>query len=781
MKHRFATTMALLAPFAAFAQEQEASPGFFKPPADDTSVGILREIFGSIVDTVMANADSGGAPETALAAAMQVFGSGVLALGMLFVLFTTVKGAVDTAHDGEFLGKKLSSVWVPLRTAAGTALLLPLKSGFSLMQIGVLWIAIHGVGLADRMWSGAIAHMESTGMVGRPSIPSARVLAASILRSEVCMHAMNKTWEASGDPRRVALQAKDGAVYNFGSALPNPLGSVHEISSTVVNMRLKTVEWTWAATGPSGYINPDICGGLHWEQSDESVEGNADATLDKGAMTRAQAAAIEQMIVRMRIVARQIVAGNTPPEGELEKAATAYEDAVARAANSLVQQANNKRNSAFLAFAENGGWLYAGTYYNHIIAMNDAVQRAINAAPSARDATVFDKEVEENLINYRDAMTATLEYIRNGSKSASRFYKSNGGSDVRNIDEPRVDDITSLNSWDALKERVLNQPVLWAIRQMTEEIGGSNLSHMAQMKNVGDIIMNTAWTVYGLVIVAKGAAGANVAELTIGNLFSLKDALDGAQGVLSLIVMGLLAGGAYLAFYLPMIPYITWITGIIKWLIVVIESVIAAPIWAAAHIHPDGDEQVGRAGPGYMIILSVFLRPALMLFGFILAIVASQPIAHFVNYTYMTQVQGAMGSSLNGVGALLAYTFIYALVMTILLHSVFSLINWLPDNVLRFIGNAVGSHGIADREGHDVDSKFGAIVHTTTHGLKPGGTKGHGGPAAPGKKPAGGGVDAHSTADGGGGANAGRGSPAARMDQLSTSAPTDDSPNSSDT
>ncbi|MGH3977104.1 MAG: DotA/TraY family protein, partial [Pseudonocardiaceae bacterium] len=215
MKRLIAALLGIL-PTTLFAQAAPEQPGFFKPPADDTSVGFLRDIFGNIVDTVMAGNTEAIPVETPLAAGMQIFGTGILVLSMLFVIYTTIKGAIDTAHDGEFLGKKMSSVWVPLRTAGGTALLLPLASGFSLIQIAVLWIAIHGVGLADRVWLAMAEQMAATGMVGRPAIPDSRPLAASILRAEVCMAAMNKTYAARGDAVRVVETSSTEIVLNDG-------------------------------------------------------------------------------------------------------------------------------------------------------------------------------------------------------------------------------------------------------------------------------------------------------------------------------------------------------------------------------------------------------------------------------------------------------------------------------------------------------------------------------------------------------------------------------------
>jgi conjugal transfer/type IV secretion protein DotA/TraY len=43
---------------------------------------------------------------------------------------------------------------------------------------------------------------------------------------------------------------------------------------------------------------------------------------------------------------------------------------------------------------------------------------------------------------------------------------------------------------------------------------------------------------------------------------------------------------------------------IIGWLVLVVESMFAAPLWMVAHLAPDQDGVVGKMGQGYMLILS---------------------------------------------------------------------------------------------------------------------------------------------------------------------------------
>ncbi|MEQ2334202.1 DotA/TraY family protein [Xanthomonas euvesicatoria pv. euvesicatoria] len=709
-------------------------------------MSFLRDIFGRVVDTIMSgeSVDQGGA-DTALASGFQVFGTGILALGMLFVIYTTIKGAVDTAHDGEFLGKKMSSVWVPLRTAVGTAFLLPLASGFSLIQIAVLWIGIHGVGLADKVWVAMLDRMVETGQIGRPHLPDSRPLAANILRYELCAAAMNRQYQAENRDLQIQLQPKKQVLVNTGEALKfdnilYPGGWADVVQSAAGSAYIVT-GYQWSAVGTRGYINPNVCGELEWQESQESSESNGSPYINKAPILRAQAQAVQTMISELRPVAQAIVNGEKPAPGALERAANNYESTLQTAALAVVNDANKNRNTRFIAYAKEGGWIFAGTYYNQLIHMSDAIQSAVNSLPASSAQSIVEKEAAESLILYKDALTTANEYIRNSSQSAHRAYDAQnqalgftGDKVPTNFEEFKV--------W-------ISRPALGAINQLTQEIAGSNLSHVAQMKSVGDTIMAVAWTIQGAQFIAAGVGGGYWDDaVSLGSVDAGSAIQTLTPSVASVFIM-LLAAGAFLAFYVPMIPYIIWILGIIKWLTVIFESVIAAPIWAAAHVHPDGDEQVGRAGPGYMIILSVFLRPTLMVFGLIGSIVVAQPVAHFVNLTYITQVQGAMGNSANAIGALIAYTAIYAILMTIVLHSVFGFINWIPDNVLRWIGSAVGMHGIADNEEHGVKGAFVHSANQASQGLDPAAKRKHRETPSPGSHGDGGNGGSEQNAAGG--------------------------------
>ncbi|WP_256929514.1 DotA/TraY family protein, partial [Pseudomonas aeruginosa] len=280
----------------------------------------------------------------------------------------------------------MSDIWIPLRTAAGGALLLPLGHGYSLIQIMVLWLAIQGVGVGDAIWNQAVDQIGKDGMLSRPLIPDSRPLAANILKFEVCAAAMNKQFEASGRSTRIQAVASTRKVVNTGEidvditdAIPvyggiNMVQKYNKASYTVV-------DYKWKADDNS-YMNPDVCGALTWKQSWEASEGNSNTKVIKEPILAAHAKAIRQMIQDIRPIARQIVAGQKPAPGVIDAAANTYENSLRAAAKTAVMQTSDRAAADFLKAAKDGGWLFAGTWYNHIVKMNDVMQSTLNGLPA---------------------------------------------------------------------------------------------------------------------------------------------------------------------------------------------------------------------------------------------------------------------------------------------------------------------------------------------------------------------------------------------------------------
>lgn len=740
----------ILALYTTAARAEGLSIAAFAPAPGDATVSYLREIFGTVIDQIAAGGNSQIAQvDSPLGRMMSVFNTAVLFLAMVFVAYTTVMGTINSAHDGEILGKKMSEIWVPIRTVVGTALLLPLSSGYCLIQIGVLWCVLQSVGIGNAVLNAALDYINETNMVSRPILPDTRQLAASILKSEVCMAAMNKQYTDSGLTKRIVQEESTWIVANTGevgignavatgalAAVPvaGPALALGSAAYTAadISYRVREIHWRAMDNGSPAWLNPDVCGALTWHESEESANGNGNTSIAKRPILLAQAAATRQMIADLRPLAQQIgELRNGFVPGKIEEAAARYENSLAQAAADAVRQTSDSRRTQFVEAVRAGGWIYVSNYYNQLIQLNDVTQSALNALPTNSPIVIEDKSADIELQNFRFALIVTDEYLKSRAdaprQEMRRQFKEDGEFPT---------------SWGDLK-RLLSGFAQTGIYEFTQQLAGSNLSHVGQIKAVGDVIMTSAETLAIMVFTATGAANSNVAQLTMGNFFDAGSALASINPIVMTICLSLLIFGAIAAYYIPLIPFIVGITAVIKFFVVVFEAVIAAPLWAAAHIHPDGDDAVGRGGAGYSLLLSLMMRPALTVFGFFGSIWLAQPITGYINAGYMTTVQGAEHNSFSFLAAFVAYVIIYVVIMTGVIHSIFSLVNYLPDNVPRWIGSHIGGAPIgpdSDQEKAAGDVKGAVAVITRAGG-------GHGGSSRTSKGKAGGEGEKPSQAD----------------------------------
>lgn len=637
----------------------------FSPPAGDTAVSFLSEVFGPVVNLVShattTSAAAGGTTDTVLGRMMAVYCSAVIFLGMVFVAYTSIKATVNSAHDGEFLGRTMHSTWVPLRSVLGIALLLPLGSGYSFVQIGLMWATLQGVGIADAVWNAGLTQLQASSMIAQPIIPNSRPLAASILESEVCAAAMNQQYAATGRSTQIVLNSTPVTVttapppnVTVGADLVAPSSA----SNPTGTYTTKALYWH---ANDNSYMNPNVCGGLVW-RDDWSASGNSSTEQIKSKLMMAHEQAVQTMIATLQPVAAAIVAGSKPDPGALDTAANTYEGTLRNAAQAALSNAGNSSLADFITAAKAGGWIFAGTWYNQIAKLNDAMQSTLNALPTVDPITITDKETSQVLQTYSDAMTTAEEYAKNHVDAVRQEYYSSTDVHYSSGDE-------SSGTW---WKKILSAPFMGLINQTTQLIAGSNLNHMTQMKAYGDLLVNAGEGIMSLAAVAVGTGSSIAAKATVGLGFNIGAVLQFFSPLITVILLALFLLGITLSSYIPMVPFVTWTTSVVNWFVLVVEAIIAGPLFAVAHVHPDGDDVSGKAGPGWMLVLSLLIRPTLMIFGLICAMLLTEPIVGFINAAYMTVVAGVQADSLTGIVSYVCYVGIYTTIMVLVVHSVFS-------------------------------------------------------------------------------------------------------------
>ncbi len=314
----------------------------FTPPVSDLSVVFLGNLFG-IVDGVLH-----GNGSQIMGAIFSVFNSAVLALGGMVIMYTLLVSTMNTAQEGQMLGQKWSSIWIPVRSVAGLALLMPKASGYCLMQIFVMWVVVQGVGAADKIWNATLSYLNRGGAIVQAQIDPTKALmgttggaeiatgAQTILAGEVCMVALQHQLNAQLEQYKKQASSNAGPcsgpsteMKDFcNSSVPDFLSSVDVVAQ---QENVTPIHAMGPVTPPTYQVKmpnfPDssiysklngICGTIHWNDFSSSlypVNANlsmnmiSDEEYKTAAMSRA--IAIQQMYSDFMPLA-QVMVGNDP-------------------------------------------------------------------------------------------------------------------------------------------------------------------------------------------------------------------------------------------------------------------------------------------------------------------------------------------------------------------------------------------------------------------------------------------------------------------------------------
>lgn len=155
----------------------------------------------------------------------------------------------------------------------------------------------------------------------------------------------------------------------------------------------------------------------------------------------------------------------------------------------------------------------------------------------------------------------------------------------------------------------------------------------------------------------------------------------------TILVLGLLMPAVTMVYYIPLLPFILWMGSLIGWIVLVAQALFGTPLWMLAHLMPDKESFVGRQGQGYMLILSLFLRPILMVIGYVFSLQLLIPVGKLINAFFgFTALTVLGGTNLIWLIGVFAVTGIYAMVMQNTVKKIFSLIHVFPDSLLQWFG-----------------------------------------------------------------------------------------------
>lgn len=661
MRRFFKTLAGPLALFALLFSGNAHAADIFTPPSTDWVMVHVMPLLG-------AGSDASASPFSQL---FEIFNSAMLSLGGLIAAYVMIAGTAATAHDGEMLGKQWSSMWMPVRTMLGLAFVLPVKGGFCVIQLIVLWLATNGIGLADSVWSTYLSTWtQQTATYTSPVLDvKARALFESLVLSNVCYESVRAYYaEGSADDQAAESQfvgqdissavgatwfsnldaSGAGTVgYNFGRTGD---GSTYAECGTVT----ATLKGTTASSAPSA-----SAAGL---QTATAWLNAAPAT---GAIESGHVDALKSMQTAADNLAKRIVSsGAIPPatmNAAIDGAVQAYEATVNAKANAAFSAAMGTGQLASSLAAD--GFVVSGAEYAALGRMKSDVNASVSNVPTAVDGMTTGQSRWSFFDNQADSDVKRAKSLLDAANTQAAAKHGGGGGEDK-------------------FSKIINVFAGQGFTAVTDP----NEDPMMRAYDVGQGLITT--------VQSAGVAAAGVMGLAAipaaGQVVVAASALFG--GLFTFIASCLLVPAFMLCFVLPMMPFFAVALAAFGWLVMLFESLVAAPLWMITFLGPNhGTDGVGSQKQGLMMLLSLTLRPALMTLGVCGAYILMQPIGLFAN-TMFGVAWGATGGG-GGLfelvrmigGAILFMMFLFQCVRFCL-----KLITSVPDNVLDWIG---GGHG----------------------------------------------------------------------------------------
>jgi conjugal transfer/type IV secretion protein DotA/TraY len=742
-------------------------------PDQDIAFQLMDKIFG--VPGFFGSSFDMAAPlpfQEALQGLFAFYSYALLLIAVIVFLYYVFVLIAETAQSGTPFGRRFNHLWAPLRLVVALGLLVPITWGFNSAQYIVLTAAKMGSGFATNGWliynsslDNALGVADNEKLFARPKVPDTWPIAKFMLLANTCREAYRRLGVADIG----AYLAKPGAApqpvvpLNGGAQIPfrdavdyygqrdvtivfgryeaddSAYGNVIPYCGSVIIYVQTSMDGSEAGSDPT-LIGPWTVQEQYyamiaflWGDSAATIMGNAFAEvvtswyLPEDSGTSCRVAMVDTPYSASGITC----AGGVTPDFFREmrnnrqqlfevQVLGAYDDMVAAAANIGLSPELQAR-----------GWAGAGMWYNKLAEMNGVFSAAVTYLPAVGE--------------YPMPLKALIEEKRKKDKNiplASFFtpHLSSGETVV-------------------LPDRNM-QLVMQVLHQAFEKMGNDSLmmeSETLKKQNVFiDTInyftgLNGIYTLrensdihpmVGLVALGKGIVDSAIRSLFTATLFSFGSGLAGvlpdgmgaaagfmgaASSIFSTVATLGLSIGFILYYVIPFLPFIYFYFAVGAWVKTVFEAMVGVPLWALAHLRIDGNGLPGdSAMGGYYMILEIFLRPILTVFGLIGSLIIFAALVRTLHDIFPLVTSNLAGFDNNPCDAaagacdfsknvtvdptnaivteLLQYkrstidefffTIIYTIIVYMMATASFKLIDQVPQQILRWMG--AGTQVFAD-------------------------------------------------------------------------------------
>ncbi|ECJ9206527.1 conjugal transfer protein, partial [Salmonella enterica] len=614
----------------------------------DLSRQLLVMIFGDVVTNPLST------NATMVGQLFFIFNGIVFALAVIWFLLISLKHITKAGHTGKVFGSGATPMAV-VTTVAGFLFLVPTASGWSLAQLVFLWaVSVMGIGSANLM-TDKIADLMKQGysLVMQPVAPQTVSSARAIYEMNLCMYATNaelsgmySQYGKSDTPLMAIKTTTDGFEITNGSA---SCGSAR----LPVSSKNSLTGWLFAPD-----VNTDAI-----ESAQRNAINQMQNTLSQNASAFVTA-----------LLNKQKNGSGTIPDAEtaIQQAARIYEDSINAVVNA--QGNGDELANAMTTELKRSGWLSLGAWYQTFATANQKVNDAVALKPVVSgQSSMGDIGVSDTLNN---VMTAYQAQLQNSP------YTPPLGTQTAKVTQEAKD----ASSPDSVFVNILDKPLLNFTNYIanlnigSDQVNSNQMNPLLKMKAIGDYTLSStevAFISFSAVKVsvdtyANGFTGKIFSLLSLKGSDLLRNTINTISPFVYFILLMLFGIGFSLSIYLPMIPFIFWLSAAASWIVSVLVGATGGSLWAATHIGTE-EEKGSRSAYGYIFLIDAQIRPMLMVLGFAFASLVIVAIGTLLNMLFGPTIANVQANSITGIVSLVGLLMIYARICTTTVTRVFAL------------------------------------------------------------------------------------------------------------
>ncbi|WP_319543708.1 DotA/TraY family protein [uncultured Pseudodesulfovibrio sp.] len=667
----------------------------------DIAARMMDAIFGPGWNTLVPSLSNSSGGNEAVSIVLPILEQlNWICTSVVIILFIWIygQGLVGTASEGKPLGSKFHTAWVPIRISVALAAIAPVAKGFCLLQLGILWCVGYSINIANWEWFVALDYQEKqVGQIIATLPPEIDEQVNEFAKNIFLIQAQQEYWAAYHSDK-----------------YPLPKDIYKRVNTVVLKdeEERKSLRLLWTVPANTRQY--------------EGIGGFVEIPKINDNLMVKQEEAVKSLVRDCAKIAGPFVA-NEPMDRDAEKL---LEEAAYRYKNKLrtfigeyyKESVPLQKQEAFKAFKKESlyrGWVSAGEYTWTMNGFLEGLNKELNSLPHA--VLPFYDFIQAPSEEWNIQMARAKKVTEKAFSMENASVAARGGNS-EGIFAP------------------LNRLLASGVIKMSDALTTGD--PIVSMSNFGHYIVGGVHAIVTTMLTIEVAA-ASIKEGSKGWLgrvgnFLTGGGLDGfvagadkwasrATPLLLLVLGPVYLTALSLAYILPFMPFVIWWGAVLSWLVLVIEAMVAAPLWCVGHAMPEGEGFAGRhGGRGYMLLFGVLLRPALMVLGLIFAMVLTGVVGKFIGRAFEVYINGAMmdptgyENSMGLAGAIVFIIMIGSFTLYVV-HKLYNLINHLPDNVMRWVGfSTVGTTmlgGAEDAVQGGSTKVFGVYNNAATDGV----------------------------------------------------------------